>query len=292
MIINNSVNPVEALYANRNNTDKYTDKIDLSAIEPPFKFKSLCTPCPKCFYCANCINGPNFIGGKPKCSKYNKIPDKIYINGHKCKFFEEEKGEDVVDFIYSVSDAVVQDFALPFNEVSDFSFEFMGKKYTCRKGIDVSINNQGGYLRQDNFFGTNQEYTLLDECGKTYPIVYHLYQNSKGHYRIFLFTRGTKMLTSVNLSTGLEKNNSGRIILEIQIKITSPQNVSKIERQSMRDECIKKLKEHGMRFDKNNRVYLGEYDIPSRTLIHTTPQKLLQDMLIIGICRNVNLFDL
>ena len=31
MIINNSVNPVEALYANRNNTDKYTDKIDLSA---------------------------------------------------------------------------------------------------------------------------------------------------------------------------------------------------------------------------------------------------------------------
>ena len=63
------------------------------------------------------------------------------------------------------------------------------------------------------------------------------------------------MLTSVNLSTGLEKNNSGRIILEIQIKITSPQNVSKIERQSMRDECIKKLKEHGMRFDKNNRVY-------------------------------------
>ena len=36
MIINNSVNPVEALYANRNNTDKYTDKIDLSAIEPPY----------------------------------------------------------------------------------------------------------------------------------------------------------------------------------------------------------------------------------------------------------------
>ena len=216
------------------------------------------------------------------------------LRGRLCHAICREVAErvDIMDILYSVNDAVARDFAIPFTEVSDFSFEFMGKKYTCRKGIDLSINNQGGYLRQDNFFGANQEYTLTDECGETYPIAYHLYENSKGHYRIFLFTKGTKMLTSVNLSMGLEKNNSGRIILEIQIRITSPQNISKIERQSMRDECIKKLKKHGMRFDKNNRVYLGEYDIPSKTLIHTTPQKLLQDILIIGMCRNAELFHI
>jgi len=196
-----------------------------------------------------------------------------------------------VDITYSVTDSVAQDFSIPFLEISEFSFELMGKKYALKKGIDVSINNQGGYLRQDNFFGANLEYTLYDEAGKTYPIAYHFYQNIKGHYRIFLYTKGNKMLTSVNLSKGLEKNNSGRILLEIQIKMSSPQNISKIERENMRNECINKLKKHGMRFDKNNRVYLGEYDIPSKSLIHTTPQKLLQDMLIVGMCRNADLFD-
>lgn len=290
MIINNSVQSISKLYSTYGNLK---DDINISTWMEAFKEEPMTTSAhPMCFACANLVNGPKLIGGKAKCSKYDEIPDKFWIEAHQCEFFEDRNGEDVVDVIYSVNDAVAQDFALPFNEISNFSFEFKGKKYTCHKGIDVSINNQGGYLRQDNFFGTNQEYTLMDECGKTYPIVYHLYQNSEGHYRIFLFTRGTKMLTSVNLSTGLEKNNSGRIILEIQIRITAPQNISKIERQSMRDECITKLRNHGMRLDKNNRVYLGEYDIPSKALIHTTPHKLLQDMLIVGICRNAKIFDL
>ena len=193
--------------------------------------------------------------------------------------------------MYEITDSVARDFASHFHPIEDFSFEFMGKKYSCTRGIETSLNNQGGYLRQDNFFGSELEFTLYDDC-RSYPLAFQLYQNTSKNYRIFLYTKGNKMLTSVNLTTGLEKNNSGRIIFEIQIKITSPQNISPEERKYLRDECIGRLRDYGVRIDKNNRVFLGEYDIPLNSFIHGEPKDFITNMLIVGICRNAKLFDL
>ncbi len=192
--------------------------------------------------------------------------------------------------IYKVTDSIAKDFVAHFRSMGDFSFDFMGKKYFCEHGIDASINNQGGYLSEDNFFGRELEYTLSDGQ-KAYPLAFHLYQNRQGNYRVFLYTKGNKMLTSVNLTTGLEKNNSGRIILEIQIKITSPQNISQEGRKYIRDECIRRLREAGKRVDKNNRVFLGEYDIPTKSFVHGEPKNFIINMLIVGICRNSKLFN-
>lgn len=249
--------------------------------------------------CAYFKRGPEYIGGKAACDKYKEIPDKIFFRAGHCEYYTDTvenftNTTTIADdnrLVYVVNDKAAGEFATLFKSVDDFSFELMGKTYTCQKGINVSINNQGGCLSDDNFFGRNLGYTMCVD-GKMYPIVYHLYQNTSGHYRIFLYTNGNKMLTSMNLSTGLEKNGSGRIILDIQIKISSPQSISKEERLYMRDECVKRLRNHGMRIDKNNRVYMGEYDIPKKELIHTSPKNLLIDILTVGICRNAELFDL
>ena len=55
------------------------------------------------------------------------------------------------------------------------------------------------------------------------------------------------MLTSVNLTKGLDGE---KIIFDIQIKISSPQNLSCEERSNIRDDIVKELRNNGLKADK------------------------------------------
>ena len=123
---------------------------------------------------------------------------------------------------YSVNEEIVAKISNHLCELGNLEFDISGNHFLAQKGTDYSINNQEGNLRESNYFGRNLEYTLLVN-GMKIPIVIQLYENIKKQYRIFLFGKGNKMLTSVNLTKGLDGE---KIIFDIQIKISSPQNLS------------------------------------------------------------------
>ena len=187
-----------------------------------------------------------------------------------------------------VNNKICEEISEKLCSIGDFKFNLFGNECICAKGIEVSINNQDAYLRDENFFGRNLEYTLQINSEK-YPIAFQLYKNIKDFYRIFLFTQNNKMLTSVNLTKGF---NESRIIFDIQIKITSPQSATQEERKFLRDECVKKLIEYGLKVDKKNHVYLGEYDISEKIFYATNPEKLIKNLLVIGICKNNSIFEI
>ena len=87
------------------------------------------------------------------------------------------------------------------------------------KGIDCSINNQGGHLQETNFLQRTQEYTLVNKKYEiTIPIVIQLYFNTNNHYRLFVYTKGNKMLTSINLTNNFQDN---KIQLSIPLKLST-----------------------------------------------------------------------
>ena len=187
---------------------------------------------------------------------------------------------------YSVNEEIVAKISNHLCELGNLEFDISGNHFLAQKGTDYSINNQEGNLRESNYFGRNLEYTLLVN-GMKIPIVIQLYENIKKQYRIFLFGKGNKMLTSVNLTKGLDGE---KIIFDIQIKISSPQNLSCEERSNIRDDIVKELRNNGLRADKKNHIEFGQYDIPSDQFINTNAEKLIKDLMIIGICKNREMF--
>ena len=187
-----------------------------------------------------------------------------------------------------IDDKICEEISEKLCQVGIFNFNLLGNNCVCEKGIENSINNQRGYLANENFFRRNLEYTLKINSSE-YPIAFQLYRNDSGFYRIFLYTQSNKMLTSVNLTKGQQGE---RIIFDIQIKISSPQSATKEERKFRRDECVKKLIEYGMNVDKKNHVYLGEYDICEKNFFNTTPENLIKNLLVIGIFKNKLIFGI
>ena len=45
---------------------------------------------PFCLRCKNLKSQPKAIGEKASCSKYAKIPDKIYFEGGNCQYFTDK----------------------------------------------------------------------------------------------------------------------------------------------------------------------------------------------------------
>lgn len=125
--------------------------------------------------------------------------------------------------------------------------------------------------------------------GHKYPAVFQLYENNSGHYRIFLFGLGNKMLTSVNLTNGL---NNSKIVFDIQIKVTAPHSLPKEERCLIRDKIVRMLRENGLAADKKNHIEFGMYDITANQFINTNAEQLVKDLLIIGICKNMEMFSM
>ena len=114
-----------------------------------------------------------------------------------------------------------------------------------------------------------------------------MYQNESGHYRIFLYGKNNKMLTSVNLTKGLD---GGRIVFDIQIKVTSPHSLSRLQKQRKRDNILKELRINGLKADNKNHIALGSYDILTDKFVGTDSESFLKNMLTIGICKNRELF--
>ena len=192
----------------------------------------------------------------------------------------------------AMDDDTAAKLASRLTEVKWLKFSVSGRSVTCTPGMTENINNQGGTLRDGNFFGRGLEFTM-EIAGKSYPAAFQMYLNENGHYRIFLYgkdnKKNDKMLTSVNLTAGLD---GGRINFDIQIKVTSPHNQSKLQRAKKRDSIIKELWVNGLEADSRNHIALGSYDILSDEFIGTDAVNLLRDLLIIGICKNRELFPL
>ena len=90
------------------------------------------------------------------------------------------------------------------------------------------------------------------------------------------------MWTSVNLSTGVE----GDVInFAIQIKVSSPQDISKEARAERRDRIVETLREHGLKADKKNYISFGSYHIDEEVFINTTPERFVKDLLTIALCK-------
>lgn len=187
-----------------------------------------------------------------------------------------------------VDDSVAEKVAAHLITVSELKFSVSGRSVVCTKGMQASINNQGGDLRDNNFLGRNLEFTLR-MGGQSEPIAFQLYENTSGHYRLFVYGKGNKMLTSVNLTTGLSEN---RIQFCVQIKVTSPQSLSRLQRERKRDDIVKELRHNGLSIDERNVVEFGCYDIKNDSFIGTNPSQVLRDLLTIGICKNRERFPL
>ena len=98
MIINNNLQSITGAYClnGKNKNKREINHADFrSAIEEGLEEKPqvFINRMPMCLYldCANFINGPQFIGGKAKCSVYDEIPDKIFCNGGCCTSFKSKK---------------------------------------------------------------------------------------------------------------------------------------------------------------------------------------------------------
>ena len=75
--------------------------------------------------------------------------------------------------------------------VKQLRFSVSGRSVTCTPGMTENINNQGGTLRDGNFFGRDLEFTM-EIAGKSYPAAFQMYLNDNGHYRIFLYGKDKK----------------------------------------------------------------------------------------------------
>lgn len=170
------------------------------------------------------------------------------------------------EYIYSFASKLNPKFAEKIT-VRNKEFEIINK-------CDRSINNQDGDLRDINYLGRKFEYTLKNEELEI-PIAMQLYENTSGHYRLFCYTKNSKMLSSFNLSKGY---NYGLIDIKIQIKV-STQKLTKEEREQKRDYIIDKLEEEGLTIIPKNTVYLGTYDPINYEFKNTNPEKLMIDFL-------------
>lgn len=182
-----------------------------------------------------------------------------------------------------LNDNDVERFASALIQFDNIELNILDERIELNKKNEYRINNQGGYLQDNNFLGRFMEFEFSYQ-GKNYFIALQLYMNASGYYRLFVFGYDEKvrMWTSVNLSTGLKGNI---INFDIQIKVSSPQNLSKEARSERRDRIVKELRQYGLTADKKNHISFGEYNIDEEMFINTTPQKFIKDLLTIALCK-------
>lgn len=151
--------------------------------------------------------------------------------------------------------------------------------FSLQQGHKYSINNQKGDLAETNFFGNRLKYTV-NQNNLEIPISIQLYENTSGHYRIFVFNK-MGMLTSVNLTKGY---SDGKIKLQIQLRLSN-RNMTKEERAKLRDMLVFDVENEGIRIAGKNTVYFGEYDVSKEDFIDTNPKKFLEELVKVAIIK-------
>ena len=159
-----------------------------------------------------------------------------------------------------------------------------GIEFDVNKGIDCSINNQGGHLQETNFLQRTQEYTLVNKKYEiTIPIVIQLYFNTNNHYRLFVYTKGNKMLTSINLTNNFQDN---KIQLSIPLKLSTQKiegrDMTKAEREMYRDLLIEHVQKEGIDLDGRT-AYLGTYSTLLQRITYPTGEKFLENLIKLAI---------
>jgi hypothetical protein len=176
---------------------------------------------------------------------------------------------------------LLQKTKLPNNAVVFGNFVLKGEK-----GVASKIQyNQGGV----DLLQGEQQYTFELLTGKI-ELSMQLYQNRSKHYRLFCFTKfgkNTGLTFSVNLTT--EKETENTIFLTQKIKFSEvyhgDQNLAKAHRQRKQFVMCEILKNLKIEVTENNDVILGIFDPISGILLDTTPEKFLNDFIVVALLK-------
>ena len=143
--------------------------------------------------------------------------------------------------------------------------------------------------RDVDLLGNRHEYTFPIRDGNL-QVSLQLYENASGHHRLFCFTRmgGVQGMTfSVNLTT--ERENDRVIHLNQKLKFAERYDGSKEAARAYRREkqaaLAELLRELGMDVSEDNKVRLGTFDPRARRFSDTTPERFLNDFLVVSIIK-------
>lgn len=178
-----------------------------------------------------------------------------------------------------MTDKTINDFAKTFLNAKTDKFTINNITFDVKKGIKCSINNQGGSLAEENYFGRHHEYTVIGDNYEI-PICLQLYENNRGFFRVFVFSK-KGMLTSINLSTGF---NDDVINLIIKIKISTV-NMPAEERKINKNKLLSVLENEDFNIITKDVVFFGLYDTIRNNYIKTTKDKFLHDLIKLAIIK-------
>lgn len=148
------------------------------------------------------------------------------------------------------------------------------------KGHQYSINNQSGILSEDNYLGKDLEF-MVEGDGLRLPISIQLYFNTLDQYRVFVYSK-KGMITSLNLTTGY---SDGEISLQIQQKLSLNRNITREEREQYQEMMLNDIESEGIVIMPKNTVYFGKYDTINAEFINTTPERFLEQLLIVTLIK-------
>ena len=155
-----------------------------------------------------------------------------------------------------------------------------------KKGINSNIQYN---LKDFNLLGNEQGYTLQLPNGNL-ELSVQLYENGNYHYRLFCYTKinGKKGLTfSVNLTT--EKESRSAIYLKQKIRFGEQhpemdEDKAKEYREAKKVELCSLLKKLGFNIN-GDIITFGVFNPTDKKLIGTTPDKFLNDFVIVSILK-------
>jgi hypothetical protein len=150
-----------------------------------------------------------------------------------------------------------------------------GQNFEAELGIRETLQFSKGQLQLLN---RHIEYRLfLPSHSQEIPLSCQLYLDENDHWRLFLFTRDSGMLLSVNLTTippGRE------VVLKQKMKIVT-QSLSWDERERARDALVSYLEREGFKMEGNDLV-LGTYNRQTGNFTDINPERFIMDFLRAG----------
>ena len=155
-----------------------------------------------------------------------------------------------------------------------------------KKGINSTIQYN---LKDFNLLGNEQGYTFQLPNGNL-ELSVQLYENENYHYRLFCYTKinGNQGMTfSINLTTEKESKNAIYLRQNINFKAKYPEmdkDEAKEYRKAKKVEFCSLLKKLGFNIN-GDIITFGVFNPVEKKLIDTTPDKFLNDFVIVSILK-------
>lgn len=151
-----------------------------------------------------------------------------------------------------------------------------------KKGINSTIQYN---LEDFNLLGNEQGYTFQLPNGNL-ELSVQLYENGSYHYRLFCYTK-KGMAFSVNLTTEKESKSAIYLRQNINFKAKYPEmdkDEAKEYRKAKKVEFCSLLKKLGFNIN-GDIITFGVFNPVEKKLIDTTPDKFLNDFVIVSILK-------